>query len=187
VSAHVADLQREIAAEGVLNAEIPSPNVGCAEVGVHGPDAARGCGCAREHRARRKYNAVPIEPVAGDQGGAGRDSATVGLRTRAPHGYCRLAGARRHCGDAGSPDVRDPGISGERGHAEHGVEHARASPHDCRPFARDIPGQAQARRKVLVVGMPEIIAHTRLAQLNQSQRRIKVAQQVVGLLEGRRV
>src|SRR5262249_11915531 len=56
-----------------------------------------------------------------------------------------------------------------------------------RPFAIDIPGNTYSWREVGTVGVDESIAHRWLTLLNDSQRRIEVAIEVVDLFKRRYV
>src|ERR1700730_2254978 len=168
VSSDIAYIQREVGVEGVLHAEAPIPDIGGFEMRVHAPQAARRGDRAREHGPRRKNNAIPVERRAGDKGAADQNRAAKGLRTGGSDGHGRRAGARRDVGDAGSWDVRYPGVPRERSHAEHRVKDAASGPdHGC-TLARDIPGNTEAWREIFSVGLPESRAYARLTLLHHS-------------------
>src|SRR5260370_5357635 len=106
VIGHIANLEREVAAEGVLDIDVRIHDVGSFEVRVHCDDVARRCSTtASERGAGRKNHAsvearvrvnsgVPVEISARDRGVAEHNGASEGLRTLGSHGYFGLAGAR---------------------------------------------------------------------------------------------
>src|SRR5437870_4376526 len=75
VIADIADVQRKVVPEGVLDAEVPVHDVGILEIRVHGNDVARYGRCAAECGAFRKDNVIPVEEIAWNNGVACRDGA----------------------------------------------------------------------------------------------------------------
>ena len=95
VIADVANLQREIGVEGVLDTEVPIHDVGSFEIRVHRHDAAGYVLCATDPCAARKHHAAPVEVRARDVGGGELKGAAKGFRTRDAHDYRCFAAARR--------------------------------------------------------------------------------------------
>jgi len=75
VIADIAEVQRKVVREGVLDTDVPVHGVGVLEIRVHGLDAA-GCGwCTTEYGALRNNSVIPVEERAWDNSVGGRDGA----------------------------------------------------------------------------------------------------------------
>src|SRR2546426_2551964 len=82
VIANIADVERKVVREGVLDTDIPVHGVGVLEIRVHGLDAA-GCGwCTTEYGALRNNSVIPVEERACDNsvGGGVGSSKSWGTR-----------------------------------------------------------------------------------------------------------
>src|SRR5712691_8671491 len=75
VIANIADVERKVVREGVLDTDIPVHGVGVLEIRVHGDDAAGYGRCATEYGAFRKNNVIPVEDRARENSVGGRDGA----------------------------------------------------------------------------------------------------------------
>src|SRR5437870_5903640 len=75
VIANIADVQRKVVREGVLDTDIPVHGVGVLEIRVHGDDAAGYVLCATKYGALRKKNVIPVEDRARENSVGGRDGA----------------------------------------------------------------------------------------------------------------
>src|SRR5260370_23236525 len=105
VSADVAHLQREVAAEGVLDTQVEIHDVRRDIMRVYRHDGARFAGSARKYGALRENGAIPVELGARELGVGEIDGAAVSRRTRGSGSYGRFAGARRDVGQARTPEV----------------------------------------------------------------------------------
>src|SRR2546427_812802 len=75
VIADIAEVQRKVVREGVLDTDVPVHGVGVLEIRVHGLDAA-GCGlCTTGYGAFRKNDVIPVEDRARENSVGGRDGA----------------------------------------------------------------------------------------------------------------
>src|SRR5436309_14418571 len=93
VIANIADVQRKIVREGVLDPNVPVHDVWVTEILVYGDDVAGYGGCATEYGAFWKNNVIPVEERAWDNGIGGRDGAVKRGRTRWSRIYSNRAGA----------------------------------------------------------------------------------------------
>src|SRR5437899_5287042 len=117
VIGHIANLEREVAAKGVLDIEVPIHDVGGFEIRVHRDDVARRCSTtASERAAGRKNHAavevttdsgVPVEIGARDRGVAEHNGTAKRLapypRTSLSDRHELIAGARRDDVEAPTP------------------------------------------------------------------------------------
>src|SRR5437588_3662840 len=60
VIADIAEVQRKVIRESVLDTDVPVHDVGILEIRVHGDDAARYVRCATELGTFRKNNVIPV-------------------------------------------------------------------------------------------------------------------------------
>src|ERR1700739_3466522 len=97
VIGHIANFEREVAAKGVLDIEVPVHHVWGFEIRVHRDDVARRCPTTASKRGAGRKNHtsvevttdswVPVEIDVGDRGVAQHNGAAKGLRTRGSYGY----------------------------------------------------------------------------------------------------
>src|SRR6202790_3255355 len=181
VIADVANIQRQVAAEGVLHAEVVIHDVGGLEMWIHRIEGARRGVRAREP-GLRKNNALPVEGW-GQERGLGEIDRAAKVPRRRTCALTRLAGsAGRVFGDVAQRVVRGPVVH-ERPRKERRVDDTGSAADHSGPLARDIPGKTHAGREVFAVGLPESRAYAWLALLNNSILgiRIEVPQEVVDL------
>src|SRR5262249_463677 len=185
VIANIADVQRKIVGEGVLDTDVPVHGVGGLEIRVHGLDAAGYGRCTTECGAVRKNNVIPVEDRARENRVGGRDGAAKSCWARRPRKYSNRAGPRGNDVDAATTEALGAGLH-PLGWGVQRINDAGSAPEYCRSPACDIPVKTNAWREVLVIGLKNTI-EARLPLLNQSLHRIEAAQQAVGFFERRYV
>src|SRR6266446_6432704 len=78
VIANIAQVQRKVVREGVLDTDVPVHGVGVLEIRVHGDHAAGCARCATEYGALRKKDVIPVQERAWDNTVGGPVGAAKG-------------------------------------------------------------------------------------------------------------
>src|SRR5712692_4058441 len=171
--ANVADLERSGTAERLLNIEIPGHDVRRPKVASDPKDVTGRAACARV--------AVQIQTENGT-GGRPVQSLTSGPRyDRAVNIGADRGGRDRVYADRGRVIV-DAVLTQEDRQMRDFIYDGSAGANHCLALAKRIPGDAEPRRDIVVVGVVNRADVD--AELLEAHRRIEVAQKVVALTNG---
>src|SRR5437016_89022 len=187
--ADVAELERKVIGEGVLDAQVPTGNVRGFEIRVDRQEVTRRSSLASgatDPAAGRKNNTIPVGRCKRISGVGEHVSAAKGLWTRR---HLRCAGASRVGSDTSSSAILQSELRGKRAHRDCRVDDTGSASDHSHSLATYIPGKAHPWREVFAVGVHDRTTNRWLALLNDPSRgvRIEVTKKVVDLVERRYV
>src|SRR5215472_3909056 len=194
VVADVSGIERKLARKGMLYAYRPVLHIGSTEVAIHGEGVARTWGVTTgvESYAVAAFGDCAdntwridcrglIHPVKARS--RNRDTRGDDLSDARTAGWARAGRIKNRSARWNGSHTKGHGIlrvllRHERAHGQKAVHNAAASADHGSSLPRHIPGYAEARREVLVVGLVDgvdVFPH-----LLESDGGLKIAQQIVG-------
>src|SRR5262245_35081655 len=134
VIGNIADVQRKVVRESVLDTKVPVHNVGVLEIRIHRHDVAGYSRCTTEYGTFGKNNVIPVEESARNSSAGCRDGAAESRRTRRSRIHSNRAGPCGNQVEGATTEALRAGLH-PLGRSVERVNDARSAPEYRRSLA----------------------------------------------------